>query len=260
MTKPPIAYHPIGFFRCQQSSPVESPRQAILSEHGGEVQFNKDLDPNCWRDLLGFSHVWLIYDFHLNSSWTPTVRPPRGHHKRGVLATRSPYRPNGIGISCVQIDRIEGHSLWVKGHDLLDGTPILDVKPYITYADSLSHASLGWLDKIDEFSVDFSSQVQEPIHFLSHNLGVNLFEILTQQLSSEPINPKIKRVKKLSETLYMYSYKTWRFRFLVDDHSIRVQSVSSGYTMSELSSAQDQYSDKDLHRRFVKLFKSHINY
>src|SRR6185503_7085840 len=95
-------------------------------------------------DLEGFSHVWVIFWFHHAKGWRPKVLPPRSSRKRGVLATRAPHRPNPIGMSVLALERIEGTTLHVRGVDMLDGTPVLDVKPYVPYADVVP-ASSGWL-------------------------------------------------------------------------------------------------------------------
>ena len=105
------------------------------------------------RGLEGFSHLWLIWEFSQarRQEWSPTVRPPRlgGNKRMGVFATRSPFRPNPIGLSCVKLKRVElsgpeGPRIWVTGADLLDGTPILDIKPYIPYADCHPEAVGGF--------------------------------------------------------------------------------------------------------------------
>jgi tRNA-Thr(GGU) m(6)t(6)A37 methyltransferase TsaA len=102
------------------------------------------------RDLEGFERVWLIFVFHLSEGWTPLVQPPRGPKtRRGVLATRSPHRPNAIGLSAVDLVAIEGRTLHLRGVDLLDGTPVLDLKPYVPYADAFPSARAGWIDAVD---------------------------------------------------------------------------------------------------------------
>lgn len=102
------------------------------------------------RALEGFERIWLIYVFHMNEGWSALVTPPRGPRiKRGVLATRSPHRPAPIGLSAVELVSIEERLLHVRGIDLLDGTPILDIKPYIPYADAFPGARAGWVDEVD---------------------------------------------------------------------------------------------------------------
>ncbi len=113
-------------------------------------------NPDMLRGIEGFSHLWLLWGFSANkTTWSPTVRPPRlgGNKRVGVLATRSPYRPNPIGLSAVQLLRVEntkeGLVLVVTGADLLDGTPIYDIKPYVRYADSHPEAVSGFVDEVD---------------------------------------------------------------------------------------------------------------
>lgn len=110
-------------------------------------------NPDALRGLEGFSHLWLIWQFSqaVREDWSPTVRPPRlgGNTRMGVFATRSPFRPNPIGLSCVAIDRVENHPvhgpvIWVRGADLVNGTPVLDLKPYLPYADSRPDARGGF--------------------------------------------------------------------------------------------------------------------
>ncbi len=99
------------------------------------------------RDLERFDHVWLITWLHLNGPRRrPSVKPPRGGPARGVLATRAPHRPNPIGLSAVRLLRVDGLVLHVRGVDLIDGTPVLDVKPYVPDFDAIADASRGWLD------------------------------------------------------------------------------------------------------------------
>jgi tRNA-Thr(GGU) m(6)t(6)A37 methyltransferase TsaA len=101
------------------------------------------------QDLQGFERVWLIFAFHLSEGWKPMVKPPRGGPKRGVLATRSPHRPNALGLAAGDLLQVEGRTLLLGGVDLLAGTPVLDIKPYVPYADAFPHAKAGWIDELD---------------------------------------------------------------------------------------------------------------
>jgi tRNA-Thr(GGU) m(6)t(6)A37 methyltransferase TsaA len=102
-----------------------------------------------YRDLAGFQRIWLIFAFDRSHGWKAEVRPPRGGGKRSVLATRSPHRPNAIGLSAVELLSVEAGALRVRGIDLLDGTPILDIKPYVPYADAFPGSPAGWIDALD---------------------------------------------------------------------------------------------------------------
>ncbi len=153
------------------------PRQSGLAKAlRGRIIFEPQYrNPDALRGLEGFSHLWLIWEFSANRTsrqWQPTVRPPRlgGNAHLGVFATRSPFRPNPLGLSCVEIDSIDlftedGPVIIVKGADLMDGTPIYDIKPYIRYADSRQQAVCGYVDDLEERSlkVVFPSELSEKI-------------------------------------------------------------------------------------------------
>jgi len=153
------------------------PRQSGLAKSlKGCVVFEPEYrNPDALRGLEGFSHLWLIWEFSANrnnGSWQPTVRPPRlgGNAHMGVFATRSPFRPNPLGLSCVKIvsidvDTPEGPVIYVSGADLMDGTPIYDIKPYIKYADSRPEAVCGYVDELEERSlkVIFPSGLSERV-------------------------------------------------------------------------------------------------
>ncbi|MBO4827705.1 MAG: tRNA (N6-threonylcarbamoyladenosine(37)-N6)-methyltransferase TrmO [Prevotella sp.] len=154
---------PIAHFRSPLTSKFGIPRQSGLANSlQGQIVMEKPFDnPDALRGLDGFDYVWLIWDFSANhtntahssdgatSSVPLTVRPPRlgGNRHMGVFATRSPFRPNGLGLSCVRIAKIEAGVIHVTGADLMDGTPIYDIKPYIPYADAHPEARGGFTDE-----------------------------------------------------------------------------------------------------------------
>ena len=136
------------------------PRQSgLVPQLRGTVVFEPAYrNPDALRGLEGFSHLWLIFRFHraMREGWSPTVRPPRlgGNRRMGVFATRSPFRPNAIGLSCVKLEGVRqdeqlGTVIEVSGADLVDGTPILDIKPYLPYADCRVDATGGFTDPLD---------------------------------------------------------------------------------------------------------------
>lgn len=168
---------PIAFIKTEFPEKFGIPRQSGLAKDlRGRIIFEPQFrNPDALRGLEGFSHIWLIWEFSANRTtreWQPTVRPPRlgGNTHLGVFATRSPFRPNPLGLSCVEIDSIdlctdEGPVIIVKGADLMDGTPIYDIKPYIRYADSRQQAVCGYVDNLEERSlkVVFPSELSEKI-------------------------------------------------------------------------------------------------
>ena len=134
------------------------PRQSGLVDVPAQIVFEPDYrNADSLRGIEGFSHLWLIWQFDRaeRETWSPTVRPPRlgGNQRMGVFATRSPFRPNAIGLSCVKLCGVEqtenGTVLCVSGADLVDGTPILDIKPYLPYCDSHPDAVGGWTDGLE---------------------------------------------------------------------------------------------------------------
>ena len=152
------------------------PRQSgLVEELKATVVFEPEYrNPDALRGLEEFSHIWLIWQFSqaVRETWSPTVRPPRlgGNARMGVFATRSPFRPNPIGLSCVKLEGIEkdprlGHVLVVSGADLMDGTPILDVKPYLPYADAHPEASGGFTGNVGGkvLEVDFPQNLLDKV-------------------------------------------------------------------------------------------------
>ena len=150
------AYSPIAFARSPYAQRIDAPHQPTVVEgtESGEtaeatIEFAEGIPTSAFRDLAGFERIWLVFVFHRSEGWKAEVRPPRGGGKRSVRATRSPHRPNPIGLSAVELIAVEDRALRVRGMDLLDGTPILDIKPYVPYADAFPSARAGWIDAID---------------------------------------------------------------------------------------------------------------
>lgn len=150
------------------------PRQAgLVQELTGKIVFENEYRvPGALDGIEEFSHLWLLWQFseNIRESFSPTVRPPRlnGNTRKGVFATRSPFRPNPIGMSCVKLERLEhtaneGTVLWVSGIDMMNATPIYDIKPYITYTDSHPEAIQGFAENY----VDYGLEVEFPKDLLS---------------------------------------------------------------------------------------------
>lgn len=167
---------PIGWVKSDFQSKFGIPRQSGLVE---ELQARVFFSPEyrikeAFRGLEGFSHIWLLWEFSqsVRESWSPTVRPPRlgGNKRLGVFATRSPFRPNPLGLSCVKLEKVElegveGPILHIRGADLLDGTPVFDVKPYLPYADCRPEASGGFAPDTPEnrLTVELPPELAEKV-------------------------------------------------------------------------------------------------
>ncbi len=151
-----LTMHPIGVVRSPFKNREDAPRQSGIGEPAsGSIVLRRTLlghdgkptgTQNMLKDLASFTHLVVLFWFHHSHGWRPQIVPPRDKVKRGLFATRAPDRPNPIGLSVVRITDIYGVRIDISGHDLLDGTPVLDLKPYIPIYDSLPGASAGWLD------------------------------------------------------------------------------------------------------------------
>lgn len=181
---------PIAYIHTEFSEKFGVPRQSGLAGSlRGTIVFEPEFrNPDSLRGLEGFSHLWLIWEFSANRSqgWQPTVRPPRlgGNERMGVFATRSPFRPNALGLSCVEMDHIDmdGPVIYVKGADLMDGTPIYDIKPYIKYADARPHAKCGYVDELEEYRL----KVVLPEELTAGIADRSLIPSLIETLSLDP--------------------------------------------------------------------------
>ena len=204
------------------------PRQSGLVESvTGRIVFEKAYrDPNALRGLEEFSHLWLIWGFSRSewkTDWSPTVRPPRlgGNKRMGVFATRAPYRPNPIGLSCVKIARIdmdtpEGPVIHVLGADLMDGTPILDVKPYLPYTDSHPDAIGGFADPVRDYALKVVFP-EEWLRQVPERLRTPVLGLLAQDPRPSYQNDP--------ERVYGVAFGGYDFRFRVDNGVLTVCEV-----------------------------------
>lgn len=186
------------------------PRQSGLIE---ELKSRIIIQPEfareeAFRGLEDFSHIWLIWGFSQNKGWSPTVRPPRlgGNQRMGVFATRSPFRPNALGLSAVRLEKIERGVLVVSGADLMNGTPIYDIKPYLPFADSYPDAKGGFAEGVRDYSL---SVVFEDSGMLSPEQK----KVLTKVLEQDP-RPSYQDD---SDRIYSFTFGKFTVQFVVQD-------------------------------------------
>lgn len=237
-----LALSPIGFIRTGKRLKFETPHQPRDSDEERNVV---ELLPGrgyeqALRDLAGFDRIWLVWWFHRNTTWRPVVLPPRGSaKKRGVFATRSPHRPNPIGLTAVRLLGIEGRRLTVGNVDLLDGTPILDIKPYIPEIDAFAQSRAGWLEEIETgpplFRITRTTLAEEQIAWLSHNHGIAFAERADAILSRSPSPHKTRRIVRSGEGFRM-GCGAWRIYFEVEHEEVIVQRIAPGYPERALQS------------------------
>jgi tRNA-Thr(GGU) m(6)t(6)A37 methyltransferase TsaA len=250
-----MTLEPVGTFFADSKYPYEARRQSSVDNSLGEIRLNPGFE-QALEDLEGFERIWIIFQFHHNTEWKPKVMPPRGPRlKRGVFATRAPYRPNAVGLSCVRLIKVEGSRVIVEGHDLLDGTPVLDIKPYLPYADAFPESKVGWLEDIDseKWRVDFSPRAERQVQWLEERGLTQLKSFIRAQLEFDPLDDKRKRVSGYKDG-FRLAYRTWRADFNADGNtrSIRVESIHSGYSSDDLNASEDRHADKEIHRQFLK--------
>lgn len=203
------------------------PRQSgLIEELKGKIVFEKEYrSVDALRGLEDFSHVWLIWQFSeavREKGWSATVRPPLlgGNTRMGVFATRSPFRPNPIGLSCVKLERIEfteeGPVLYVAGADLMNGTPIYDIKPYLPYADSKPDAVGGFTENLAErrLEVEISEELLDRV-------PKDRREALVKVLEADP-RPSYQSDP---ERVYGMSFAGLEIKFSVSEYVLHVQSV-----------------------------------
>ncbi len=177
------------------------------------------------RGVEEFSHLWLVWQFSeaVRDTWSPLVRPPRlgGNEKMGVFATRSPFRPNALGLSCVELDKVEldrelGPVIHVRGVDLMDGTPIFDIKPYLPYADCRPDACGGWTDAVARslLNVEFPAEVLEKI-------AEEHRDAVYAVLEADP-RP---RYQDDPQRIYGLTFAKWNIKFRVEGETLYVVEV-----------------------------------
>ena len=217
----------VAHIRSEFPAKFGIPRQAgLVEELRATVVFDPAYrDPEALRGLEGFSHIWLIWEFSeaVRDTWSPTVRPPRlgGNTRMGVFATRSPFRPNPVGLSCVKLLEIrdtaeEGTVLVVSGADLMDGTPIYDIKPYVPYTDCHPEATGGFTDHMSSYLL----QVEDPEGRLE-SVPEDLRMALIGVLSHDP-RPSYQNDP---ERVYGMSFAGFNVRFRVYEERLTITDV-----------------------------------
>ena len=236
-----LALEPIGYIRTGKHlkfAALHQPEEAAPESHGLEMQPGRGYQDGL-RDLDGFSRIWLIWWFHKNTSWRPMVLPPRGPAvRRGVFATRSPHRPNPLGITPVQLRRIDGLLLPLGPCDLIDGTPIFDIKPYIPAYDSFPSEPAGWIDSLDAalaapppFVVSLSPLAQAQADWLQSHWEIDFQPRLAQLLGRDPSPHRTRRIKRAADGLLSIGCGAWRAHFAVLGSAVQVLFLEPGFPL-----------------------------
>ncbi len=273
---PTLTLTPIGYIKTPFQDRAEAPRQpraaettAATIELVGDPRFERAL-----FDLEGWDYVWLLFWFHKNESnhWRAQVLPPRSDRRRGVFSTRAPHRPNPIGLSLVKLKSVKKLTVLVEGCDLLDGTPIFDIKPYVPWSDAIPDARTGWLAPPEHVALmdeqgrpedpRASSEVvfEEPaitqLKWLKDTHGVELEARIRAALSLGTKRHPYRRIQRDGDVLKL-AVKEWRVRFredIIEQNGVSmskcvVYALRTGYRAEPLETQEGL----EAHREFVAL-------
>lgn len=260
---------PIGIIRSPFVDRAEAPRQPRAGE-GVEATIEL-LDGHGYDralfDLEGWDYLWVLFWFHRNAGWRPQVLPPRSDRRRGVFSTRSPHRPNPLGISVVKLLSVHKRTVRIAGCDMLDGTPVLDLKPYVPWSDAIPHAKTGWLappeyeSTLDEGEgrpvdpkaatvVRFDELARAQLDWLASRGETALETGIVRALSLGTTAHPYRRIQRDGDA-HKLAVKAWRARFREDPDGCTVLSIKSGYRPDALAEERD---DLEVHRAFVAQF------
>ncbi len=265
----PYALYPIGIIQSPFREKYEAPRQGVVGKpRNAKIHLYPKLNlDQALKDLEGFERVWILYWFHLARSWNAVVIPPRASRiKRGVFATRAPHRPNPIGLTAVKLISVKKLIVEVEGVDLIDGTPILDIKPYIPYADSFPDSNIGWLEPFvkaqdalgydQKHKVMWSSLAKKKTAWLENLLPYEWKQRVEVLLGTDPFPHPYKRIAAM-EKGYRMGLKRWRFLFHIEGNVVHVNDVVSAYEPEVLEVGHPKYPGQRLagfHKAFEAAF------
>lgn len=260
-----LALRPIGVIRTTMRTKFDSPHQPKNADTNRSVI---ELFPGngfdvALRDLDKFDRIWLVWWFHRNTTWRPLVLPPRGDAvRRGVFATRSPHRPNPIGLTAVPLISVSKLSITVGNTDLVDGTPILDIKPYIPNVDAFPDASFGWITGVEEqllqptrYTVTYAPLASTQIQWLKEHWGVSFIDRVNEVLQRDPTIHRTRRIRKWRDDYLQMGCGAWRIVFSVNDTNVEVRKVVPGYPDSLLfDEANDAIPDQQAQIAFKEIW------
>jgi tRNA (adenine37-N6)-methyltransferase len=252
---------PIGIIRTPYQEKYHAPRQPGVGEEKvvGTIELYAHQNyEQALEDLDGFDYVWLLSWFNKNTDWKPKVLPPRGGRtKRGLFATRSPHRPNPIGISLCKLIDVKGRFLRVENPDLLDGTPILDIKPYLPYAESFPDADIGWLEEVENiesppYTVTLSETAQQQSDWLKKEHDIHLIDRAVNILSFDPFPHSYRRIMPDEAGGYVIAMKSWRLHYSIEAQTVHITAIVSGYAHDVILRHEQSHEPLHDHRAHVE--------
>ena len=263
-----ITLDPIGFVRSPLATKAQAarqPRAAAGTPARIELLPGRNFE-HALEDLAQWELIWVIFWFHLNPGWRPKVLPPRSTTgRKGVFATRSPHRPNPIGMSVVRLGSVDGLILRIRDADMLDGTPVLDLKPYVAYTDAHPGAGTGWLedaarsgtraqpsDPVRAYVVRFEALAADQAVWIESHTGLAIRERIQSTLALGPAPHPYRRIRRIDDWMQL-SVKEWRVRFTVVEREAHVIEIYSGFRDSQLAAGGTDDSSRP-HREFLAMW------
>lgn len=259
---------PIGVVRSPYTEKVQAPRQPSAARGvRGRIELATGMNlEHAVDDLATWDHIWVVFWFHEGHAFRPKVLPPRSSRRIGVLATRSPHRPNPIGLSVVRLEAVDGLVLSICDVDMIDGTPVLDIKPYVPWADAVPGASTGWVEDLAEspadpepgYEVVWSERAELQRRWLDargpstieagSSSPLSIAQRVDAALALGPQPHPYRRIRRRGDEGVLAT-KEWRVRFRVDGRRVTVEELASGYRPRQLHA--DPSPALALHREFV---------
>lgn len=255
-----LSLRPIGYVRSARDLKFQAPNQP---REGDEERNLIELRPEfalALSDLEGFDRIWVVSWFHRNVGWRSRVLPPRGPAvRRGLFATRSPHRPNPIGLTSTPLLAVRGTTLEVGPLDLLDGTPVLDLKPYLATVDAHPGSSLGWVQAVEEwyaqpprFVVEVRPSAQVDLDWLRENWGVDFWSRAREILERDPSAHRTRRILGLADGRFRLACGPWRAYYRVEGERVWVDEIDKGFPDAALASpGSDRIPDRDAQLAFM---------
>lgn len=259
---PSLTLQPIGFIRSSKQVKFQARHQPSEADPESSVL---ELLPGCGyelavRDLEGFSLIWLVWWFHRNANWRPLVLPPRGPaQRRGVFATRSPYRPNPLGLTPVPLLGVDGLRLRLGPCDLVDGTPVFDIKPYIPAYDAFPDVRAGWHDEVEaalqappQFVVVLSPLAERQAAWLRDRWSIDFLPRMIELLSRDPYPHRSRRIRRRGGLRWEIGCGAWRAFFVVEGQTVNVLTLDAAYPPRFLNDPKlEDIPDRDAQLAFL---------
>jgi tRNA-Thr(GGU) m(6)t(6)A37 methyltransferase TsaA len=271
---PSLLLHPIGFVHSPWRDKRDAPRQPAEARGvPGQIELHARAElQDALADLECWSHIWVLFWFHRNESFRAKVQAPRSSKKRGVFSTRSPYRPNPLGLSVLRLERVSGHILHVRDLDLLDGTPVLDIKPYVAYTDAIVDANAGWLDDRSQsvcdvglrYAVEFGERACQQLAWLEPRARCDVRALAQSVLAAGPTPHAYRRIR-VRDGYSELAVKDFRVHFRVVESQpkvIHVFEITTGYRDKVLADPNaepkargSELTPLSVHREFAATFE-----